>query len=353
MVLFKHLKERVATLVAVTALVAFITVATVYSTALSSEVEISCGEEIIVVERTADSVYSVLADNGIFVDAFDNVTPGLDVSVEDVDHITVQRGTAVNFTEGDSTLTYKTRAKTVEEFFKEKGITIGEYDEITPELTQSIVNGMDITLVRGDILVKEDTVQIRYKSEKKNNSELKSGETKVVRNGQNGKKVVRTEIKYRNGKEISRRVLSEDILVQPISEVVEVGTKKVSSVPQAKAAPSGNTVTAPDGTVYTYSKMISCNATAYDASYESNGKWGPVSATGKPLAYGMVAVDPRVIPLGTRLYIETPDGSWVYGYAVAEDTGGAIKGNKVDLFYPTRAEALRFGRRTVNVYILN
>ena len=65
-----------------------------------------------------------------------------------------------------------------------------------------------------------------------------------------------------------------------------------------------------------------------------------------------LAVDPSVIPLGSKLYIETSDGGYVYGYATAEDTGGAIKGNKVDLFFPTYNECMSFGRRSVKVYIL-
>jgi len=68
---------------------------------------------------------------------------------------------------------------------------------------------------------------------------------------------------------------------------------------------------------------------------------------------GVVAVDPKVIPLGTKLYIESPDGSYVYGCAVAGDTGGAIKGNRIDLFMDTYSECMQFGRRTMNVYILN
>ena len=67
---------------------------------------------------------------------------------------------------------------------------------------------------------------------------------------------------------------------------------------------------------------------------------------------GAVAVDPKVIPLGTRLYIEAPDGSWTYGKAIAADTGGSIKGNKVDLYMESYDEAIRFGRRPAKVYIL-
>ena len=69
--------------------------------------------------------------------------------------------------------------------------------------------------------------------------------------------------------------------------------------------------------------------------------------------YGVVAVDPSVIPLGTKLYIEAVDGSWTYGYAVAGDTGGAIKGNRIDLFFNSNAEAMSFGRRQAKVYVLN
>lgn len=345
-----QLKERIGTLIAITTFVALITVATVYSTALSDEVEIQCDGEVIVVERSSKSVYAALADAGIFVDAFDKVNPGLDVRVEDVDCIIVERGITVNFTEADSTMAYKTNASTVAEFFEEKDITIGELDEITPELTQPITDGMTINLVRGDKLVKESVVQIPFSTEKRNNPELNQGQKNVIKSGQNGKKTVRTEITYRDGKEISRKVLSETVISEPVSAIVEIGTK---IDPEAVAVAGSNVITAPDGTVYTYSKVITCNASAYDASYASNGKWGAVTATGKALRSGMVAVDPRVIPLGTKLYIEAPDGSWVYGYAVAEDTGGAIKGNKIDLFYPTRSAALQFGRRTANVYVLD
>ena len=67
---------------------------------------------------------------------------------------------------------------------------------------------------------------------------------------------------------------------------------------------------------------------------------------------GVIAVDPNVIPLGTRLYVEAADGSWTYGYCVAGDTGGAIKGNKIDLFFDTAAEVKKFGVRNARVYIL-
>lgn len=107
------------------------------------------------------------------------------------------------------------------------------------------------------------------------------------------------------------------------------------------------------GKDFSYSKVLDCKATAYDDSYASNGKWGAVTAMGTDLRPGVVAVDPKVIPLGTKLYIESTDDWPDYGYAVAEDVGGAIKGNKVDLFFKSSKTVYNFGRRNVKVYILD
>ncbi len=100
-------------------------------------------------------------------------------------------------------------------------------------------------------------------------------------------------------------------------------------------------------------RVIICEATAYTAAADECWPYADgFTATGAKCEVGVVAVDPRVIPLGTKLYIETVDGSFVYGYCSAEDTGGAIKGNKIDLAMNTKADCFQFGRRKVKVYIL-
>ena len=91
-------------------------------------------------------------------------------------------------------------------------------------------------------------------------------------------------------------------------------------------------------------------ATAY--TFGENGKWGDITATGKPVQEGYVAVDRKVIPLGTDLYVECY-GSWGdYGACNAQDVGGAIKGNRIDLFYADEDTMWAFGVRPVRVYIL-
>ena len=79
---------------------------------------------------------------------------------------------------------------------------------------------------------------------------------------------------------------------------------------------------------------------------------GTTTATGMKVRYGVVAVDPRVIPLGSRLYIESANGNWIYGTAIAADTGGAVKGNIIDLYVESYNDAIQFGRRQAKVYIL-
>ena len=89
--------------------------------------------------------------------------------------------------------------------------------------------------------------------------------------------------------------------------------------------------------------VLTMEASGYSSQDPGNGKY---TATGSRLRKGLVSVDPKLIPLGTRLYIEG------YGYAVADDVGGAIKGHRIDLAFDSRAEALQFGRQSVKVYIL-
>ena len=98
-----------------------------------------------------------------------------------------------------------------------------------------------------------------------------------------------------------------------------------------------------DGVPNKYSRVLTMEASAYSSQDPGNGNY---TATGSRLKKGIVSVDPRLIPLGTRLYVEG------YGYAVADDVGGAIKGHRIDLAYDSRSEALQFGRQTVKVYVL-
>lgn len=143
-------------------------------------------------------------------------------------------------------------------------------------------------------------------------------------------------------KRFQKKVISEVVTKKPVQKIVAMGTVGVYTPSRG-----GN---------IRYSNLMRMRATAYTADYASTGKnpgdYGfGITATGTVArrnygGYSSIAVDPRVIPLGTKMYVEG------YGYAIAEDTGGAIKGNKIDLFFDSNSEVYNWGVRTVNVYIL-
>jgi len=189
------------------------------------------------------------------------------------------------------------------------------------------------------------------------NADMEKGTSKVIREGNDGVKTSTYTVRYENGVETSKVLTAEIINTKPVDKIIEQGTKVVTIFNKTGSAVTGSTIVTAGGKELNFSNVLTVSATAYDLSYESCGKnpgdrgYG-ITASGMQARYGVIAVDPRVIPLGTRLYIEAADGSWVYGEAIAGDTGGAIKGNKIDLFFNSRSECMSFGRRTAKVYIL-
>ncbi len=175
---------------------------------------------------------------------------------------------------------------------------------------------------------------ISYPTVRKTSTELPGGVQKTVKAGVNGVKKTVYAVTYVEDEELSRSVLETKILKKPVTEIVSIGTVNRGKLP-SRGYFSGR-------------KSFRMSATGYDPSPASNGgnRTGR-SAIGLKIGHGIVAVDPKFIPLGTKLYVEG------YGYAVAADVGGAIKGNRIDLGYDTRSAAMRVGRRTVTVHILD
>lgn len=184
-------------------------------------------------------------------------------------------------------------------------------------------------------VVTVDTEEIPYITVTKESDELMKGDTQVVQKGVSGTKKITTVSKYVNG-EVTDVTIEEEVVNEPVDEIVAVGTKV-----------NDNTVPSTD---IEYSDVLTMNATAYCPCSRCCGKWANgITASGLRASYGVCAVDTRVIPLGTKLYVEG------YGYCIAADTGGAIKGNRIDLCYGTHSAALNsgFGHKNVKVYILS
>lgn len=343
-------------------------VTTAYAAPADSEVIIMNGNSLLTVYTEHDTVDKIISQQGIEIEDSDFLYPRANSEITPEENvIVIKHLKKVDVIKNNELVTYWTGAETFREFVQESENRFDETDSLDVDLDSAISdeqNVVNVTTVTHESL--EEIVAIPYKSTTTKDSGLEQGKKAIKTAGKNGSKKLVYDIVYHNGAEVERNLVEESVITEAVDEVVRIGTK----VPEVKketkketsnqSAPEQNETkpaNAPAGAPTSYKKVITCSATAYDLSFESCGKrpgdpgYG-MTASGTMAKIGTVAVDPRVIPLGTKMYIVSTDGKYVYGYCTAEDTGGGIKGNKVDLFFNTRNECLQFGRRQVNVYIL-
>lgn len=307
-----------------------------------------CVKEVITFKRYVEEV---LDEEKVVLGSRDKLSFDKKAKLKDGMKIEIYRAFMVTVTEKGESQTLVATRRTAGEALKELGFNPKKTDKITPGYDEKVSDFDEITIVRVDEKTIKVQEEIPFDAKERENKALASGTRKLVQKGVPGEKTVSYKICYEDGVEVSREKLGETVTVQPIAQIREVGPKKKASYVLASA---GTVQTSRSGNL-AYSKVMTANATAYDASSCGKSPSHPaygITATGRRAGYGIVAVDPRVIPLGSKLYIESADGKYVYGTAIAADTGGAIKGNRIDLCFDTRAEAIRFGRRSMKVYIL-
>ena len=216
-------------------------------------------------------------------------------------------------------------------------------------------DGMTIQLTRTKHQILEYEETIPHTVSRYEDSSLAPGEEKVLVEGVDGQVLVQAKVIYENGVEISREILSEQIVSQPVDGIVLHGVDRSVKTLEHEAGQDLSSVSSAQTTKYVpgtnlaYREVLDFQATAY---YCPNPDWWNTTYTCTEAKVGTVAVDPNFIPLGTKMYIVSTDGDYVYGYCVAEDIGGAIKGRIVDLYFNTSEECWTFGRRDVKIYIL-
>lgn len=304
---------------------------------LRNTIEVVVDGQKVEITTLSKNLNTVLENNGITVAQEDKISVGLDSKVNDGDIVYINKAVDVDVVVDGKNLSVSSAEKTVKDMLEDENIKINQEDKVTPSIDENLQAGMTVEVTRVKKELVNEVQPIAFETETRNNSELKQGSEEVVQAGSNGEKTITTEVVYENGKEVNRKVVKEVVSKNPISKIIDIGTLAV-------VRPSRGS----NGQDFAYSSVISCTSTAYTSD---RGDSGTITATGttvrrNPDGYSTVAVDPRVIPLGTKLYIEG------YGLAIAEDTGGAIKGNKVDVYVNSYDEAINWGRRQVNVYIL-
>lgn len=274
------------------------------------------------------------------------------VSSEDaIDKITILRSFDISVIDGGALNLVSVVDGTVEEALANSGIDLPDEDDvISCQLTDAVEEGMVITIDRVEYVTSTVKKSIAYKTITKNDKTLASGKTKVSVKGVDGTKEITTVKKVVNGQVVDTKT-TEKVIKQAINQVVLKGTKAASSSVKTGGKytvdPASKKLVI-NGKNVSYKKVLTGSGTAYTAPK------GSLTSTGKKVKVGYVAVNPKIIPYGTKLYIASVDGKYVYGYAEAADTGSALRNGSalVDLFYNTEAECVKFGRRQVNVYIL-
>lgn len=267
---------------------------------------------------------------------------------EGVSEITVIRGQTVVIDYCGEKTEVISYGETVQQLFDRLGISVREESDVSADMDAQIHDDMEIAI--STTVESEDTytTAIPYQTKYQDTDLLPAGEEIVAVAGVDGKLVKTDALTCVNGKEIERIPLDQYVAEQPVDEVVLRGTGDADVEADYPIIGDGVIITA-DGEVLTFSHRKTFTATAYCRIEEG----GEVTSTGTPTRVGAIAVDPRVIPYGTRMFIVTKDGAYIYGEATAEDCGGAIKGHRLDLFYETMAECVVFGVRDCDVYFLD
>ena len=296
------------------------------------------------VTQTGGTVEDALKEAGVTVGEEDSLNYDKDEPLFDKMHIRVTRVMKVRITAGGETREVETSAQTVEDVLKKFQVELDEDDRVEPEAKTKVAEGMEITVRRVEVKEEVKTEEVPFETQYQDTDSLYEGETQVKTQGVAGEKEVTYQVTFGDGEEESREAASEKVTKEPVAEVVLRGTAERE---QSGAGGSGTFVDLYGNTV-SYSSVMSGTCTAYSVP-------GGTTSLGWDAVYGVIAVNPNIIPYGTKMYVTSPDGSVVYGYGVAGDTGGACMAGDIiaDLCYNTIEECSQIGRREMVIYILS
>lgn len=308
------------------------------------------------VTMTSGTVADALEKAGIELAKNEKVSPSLTTEVDEDTKIIISDTVKINVTVNGETKSCTVPNGTVKGALLSLDIDYKATDKLNVKENKKVFDGMDVTVTKVTVKKEKETKTIDYKTEVVKDSSMKKGTSKITQYGVEGKKVVTKINTYEDGVLVSSKVFSSKVTEKPVSQIKVVGTKEVkkkttatyNNVSYGTENNSGKTFTDNNGNKVSYKKIITGSGTAYTAPA------GSLTATGNKACVGGVAVNPSIIPYGSKLYIKASDGSYVYGYATAIDTGGALMDGSavVDLFMNSYADCAKFGRRDVTIYVL-
>ena len=313
--------------------------------ALAKTYVVTDGDRVVTYTTFASEPETVLEQLGLSLNQNDTYTTQ---AVEGAAAITVRRAQKITVHYHGQTTLVTSFGETAGELLSRLGLDVTGEDVVSHGLEEETYDGMELRVDRPEVLRQVYTAAIPHPVSRCSDPTLPVGTEAVLTPGTDGEMRCTAEITYLGGQEAGRQVLSETVTRQPVAEIIAVGTGSAPAVSEKPVIADGR-ITLPTGEVLTYTRTDTVRATAY--THTDRG-CDTVTATGTRVHRGTAAVDPRFIPYGTRMFIVSSDGSYVYGIAAAEDCGGDIKGDRMDLYLPTHAQCTAFGRRVCTVYFL-
>ena len=310
---------------------------------------ITDGDRILLHTSSATDPAAILDEAGLELGADDTYTTQAGIGVSE---ITVQRSQTVTINNCGQILRVSSRDETVGDLLDRLGISHDGNTSLSVSLDAVTFDRMEIKISRTLRVEEVFTTSIPYEVTYCYDPSVPKGVETVLTKGQDGQVLCTAEVVYTNGQETGRTVVKETVTKQPVNAVISVGTGSGELAPGfAPEEPmiGDGEIILPSGERLTYTKTAAVKATAY---HHSDPGCDMITSTGTTVRVGTVAVDPKVIPYGTRMFIVSDDGLYTYGLATAEDCGGSIKKNRIDLYYPTLEECYAFGIRNCTVYIL-
>lgn len=371
---WKHENLRQITLVAIFSIALLVMISLIVYGQGGKEISLVVDGKVQTLETREDMLNDVLDEYAITVSSHDEISMPLNGAIEDGDQVTIKRAVAINVTADGKTEQIYTTKDTVQEALESQGVEVSEDDKVYPSVDTLVKADLNIKIVRVTKQTAKQEAAIPYKVIKTADPSLYKGDNRVIQNGQEGVMVQTIEKVFQDGELVSKKMVSKTIEKNRVDKVIAVGTKKkpepaketetlvasastssssnnsvadkVKKVSSETSSSSSSDTITKDGVSFKVKKVLkNVSMTAYSSEEEGIGT---KTASGTRVQEGRtIAVDPDVIPLGWWVYIEG------VGFRRAEDTGGAIKGNKIDVYYDSLDQALNFGRKKgKTVYVI-
>ena len=308
---------------------------------------ITDGSRVLIHTTSATDPRTVLGEAGLELGADDTYTTQ---AGDGTAEIQIQRGKTVRIDYYGEPMDVVSNGETVRQLLTRLNLSWDAQDTVSMPLDADTFDGMELSIARVSRMNQTYSAALHHGTSYCSDDSLPLGTEKVLIPGSDGEILCTAAVTYVNGKETERTVLTQTVTRQPVEELIAVGTAVEdpnSDILSQLPGITENTITLSTGEVLTYSGMRVCYATAYCDK--------GLTATGTQARVGAIAVDPKVIPYGTRVFIVSKDGEYVYGPATAEDCGSKehIYDTRIDLYFDTYAECRAFGARYCRVYFLS